>query len=364
MRMATKKDLYMYVQSPKVLCRLNVTKLCKGGVDLKLVCDFCNCTSTSGGSPMRMGCMVVDSKLYMVGGANDVIDKNDGSCKENFYLYAFAFDPITDPTKEGLLVPVRDIPRLSGYKPRPIVATLEGKIYLLSRHSYYSYLFELDHEASYFEVFDPNPNPVDGGDRKWEILPNPFSFSKSGGDTILDYFAWGHRLGIYIQAGFCMFNASKNKWADGTEFSNQFCVLDDLSFVPRPSSVGAEFEGFCIAMLRNGDQLIAYDFEDANGFLKSHWVLGELSIMFNPRLEFYVGFVTHLGDGRMCFLYGGEEEKLFPGGRFIIRVAVFRVFKTVGVGGKPFLSVQIEHLQAYDLKDWNCADRVIESVIM
>ena len=49
--------------------------------------------------------------------------------------------------------------------------------------------------------------------------------------------------------------------------------------------------------------------------------------MFNPRLKFYVCFATHLGDGRMCFLYGGEEEKLFPGGRFIIRVAVFRVSK-------------------------------------
>ncbi|CAL5394605.1 unnamed protein product [Camellia sinensis] len=161
-----------------------------------------------------------------------------------------------------------------------------------------------------------------------------------------------------------MFGASKNKWEDGTEFSSQFCVLDDLSFVLRPSDVGVEFEGFCIAMSRNGDQLTAYDFEDANGFLKSHWVLSELSIMFNPWLEFYVGFVAHLGDGRMCFLYGGEEEKLFPGGRFIIRVAVFRVFETVGVGGKPFLSVQIEHLQAYELQNWNCADRIIESVIM
>ncbi|THG01485.1 hypothetical protein TEA_010315 [Camellia sinensis var. sinensis] len=360
--MATKKDLYMYVESPEVLWRLNVTKLCKGGADLELVCDFRNCSSTTGGSPTGMGCMVVDSKLYMVGGANVVIDENDGSCKENFCLDAFAFDPTTDPKKEGLLVPVRDIPRLSGYKPRPIMVTLEGKIYLLSRHSYYSYLFELGLEAPHFEVFDPNPG--DGGDRKWEILPNPLSFSKSGGDTILDYFAWGHRLGIYTQAGFCMFDASKNKWEDGTEFSSQFCVLDDLSFVPCPSGVGAEFEGFCIAMSANGDALIAYDFEDANGFLKSHWVLSELSILFNPRLEFCVGFVTHLGDGRMCFLYGGEEEKLFPGGRFIIRVAVFRVFKTVGVGGKPFLSVQIEHLQAYDLKNWNCADRVIESVIM
>ncbi|KAL7217845.1 hypothetical protein ACSBR2_011137 [Camellia fascicularis] len=360
--MATKKDLYMYVQSPEVLWRLNVTKLCEGGADLELVCDFRNCTSTSGGSSTGMGCMVVDSKLYMVGGANVVIDENDGSCKENFCLDAFAFDPITDPKKEGLLVPVRDIPRLSGYKPRPIMVTLEGKIYLLSRHSYYSFLFELGLEVPHFEVFDPNP--VDGGDRKWEILPNPLSFSKSGGDTILDYFAWGHRLGIYTQAGFCMFDASKNKWEDGTEFSSQFCVLDDLSFVPWPSGVGAEFEGFCIAMSANGDALIAYDFEDANGFLKSHWVLSELSIMFNPRLKFCVGFVTHLGDSRMCFLYGGEEEKLFPGGRFIIRVAVFWVFKTIGVGGKPFLSIQIEHLQGYDLKNWNCADRVIESVIM
>ena len=57
-KMATKKDLYMYVQSPEVLCRLNVTKLCKGGADLELVCDFRNCTSTSGGSTMGMGCML------------------------------------------------------------------------------------------------------------------------------------------------------------------------------------------------------------------------------------------------------------------------------------------------------------------
>ena len=75
---------------------------------------------------------VVDSKLYMVGSTNVVIDENDGSCKKNFYLDAFAFDPTTHPI------------RLSGDKPRPIMVTLEGKIYLLSRHSYYSYLFELD----------------------------------------------------------------------------------------------------------------------------------------------------------------------------------------------------------------------------
>ena len=51
-----------------------------------------------------------------------------------------------------------------------------------------------------------------------------------------------------------MFHASKNKWEDGMEFSSQFCVLDDLSFVPRPFGARAEFEGFCIAMLANGDQ--------------------------------------------------------------------------------------------------------------
>ncbi|GMP52259.1 hypothetical protein CsSME_00018156 [Camellia sinensis var. sinensis] len=66
----------------------------------------------------------------------------------------------------------------------------------------------------------------------------------------------------------------------------------------------------------------------------------------------------------MCFLYGGEEEKLFPSGRFIIRVAVFWVSKTIGVGGKPFFSTEIEHLQAYDSENWNCAYRVIKSVIM
>ena len=50
-----------------------------------------------------------------------------------------------------------------------------------------------------------------------------------------------------------MFHASKNKWEDGTEFSSQFCVLDDLSFVPCPFGVGAEFEGICVAMSANGD---------------------------------------------------------------------------------------------------------------
>ncbi|KAF5950349.1 hypothetical protein HYC85_012342 [Camellia sinensis] len=58
------------------------------------------------------------------------------------------------------------------------------------------------------------------------------------------------------------------------------------------------------------------------------------------------------------------EEVLFPSERFGIRAAVFRVSKTVGVGGKPFLSVEIEHLQAYDLENWNCAYQVIESVVM
>ncbi|GMP52261.1 hypothetical protein CsSME_00018158 [Camellia sinensis var. sinensis] len=58
------------------------------------------------------------------------------------------------------------------------------------------------------------------------------------------------------------------------------------------------------------------------------------------------------------------EEELFPSERFCIRAAVFRVSKIIGVGGKPFLSDEIEHLQAYDLENWNCAYRVIESVIM
>ncbi|KAL7250672.1 hypothetical protein ACSBR1_012654 [Camellia fascicularis] len=87
----------------------------------------------------------------------------------------------------------RPIPRLSGYKPG-LLWSHEGKIYVLSRHSYYSFLFELDLEAPHLEVFDPK------GDRKWEILPNPLSFGKTGGETILDYFAWG----IYTQAGFLL----------------------------------------------------------------------------------------------------------------------------------------------------------------
>ena len=47
--------------------------------------------------------------MYMVRGANVVIDENDVSCKDNFCLDAFAFDPTIDP-EEGLLVPIRDIP--------------------------------------------------------------------------------------------------------------------------------------------------------------------------------------------------------------------------------------------------------------
>ena len=47
------------------------------------------------------------------------------------------------------------------------------------------------------------------------------------------------------------------------------------------------------AMSAKGDELTTYDFEDANGFLKSHWLLSKLSIMFNPLLEHYVGLLCH-----------------------------------------------------------------------
>ncbi|GMP54798.1 hypothetical protein CsSME_00019842 [Camellia sinensis var. sinensis] len=101
------------------------------------------------------------------------------------------------------------------------------------------------------------------------FLPNPLSFGKTGGETILDYFAWGHRLRIYTQVGFCLF--------DG--------VLKEVPVLE------LNLRG---ALSAKGDELTAYDFEEANGFLKSHW-------------------------------------GLFPSERFCIRAAVFRVSKTLSI---------------------------------
>lgn len=299
--------------------------------------------------------MIVDSKPYLFGGERVSLvtvgaeEYEYQSTEENFCFDAYLLDP-TSP--DGPLVPVGDdgsVPKLGGPKIRPIVVTIEGKTYVLTRPPLHSSLYEL--EGPHFEVFDH-------GRRTWEPVNDPPVFDEESGKTIVSYFAWGHRLLLRTLCGFSIFDTRKLIWEDGQSFMDQ--LVKWPSPAPFPTGTAAEIEGgFYIALSIDNNQLVAYEF-DTDGVLESYRVLYEISDVFfsEPELalEYCTGFVTRIGgEGRMCFVFGGPTF----GDRCGVRVAVFRVSAITGD-----LFVDLECLKFFDVQDFDPIHKAIDSVIV
>ncbi|RWR93227.1 hypothetical protein CKAN_02246700 [Cinnamomum micranthum f. kanehirae] len=297
-----------------------------------------------------MGCMVVGSKIYMVGGENTkegsmLLDRDEINWLNSDNVYAF------DPTKsEDRLVLVRDgaVPSLNAPKTCPLVVTLEGKFYLLSRKPCLGCLTgNFDHQnrniahRPIFEGFDPTlPIP------SWKILPDYPPYTKtyptSGPypTSASDYFAWGHKL-VSAPPDYFIFDAKDVEWKNGHWLLRQFA---DKS-APYPHGVAVEFKGILFAVSNDIKAVVAYDL-DAGGHLNAHWVLDELSEVFQgpPLLYPSQSFLTDLGGGRMCLLFNGLE-----GDRWTIRVEVFQVSITT-VGDRPV--VRRGSLHSFYLGSW------------
>ena len=121
-----------------------------------------------------------------------------------------------------------------------------------------------------------------------------------------------------------------------------------------------EFKGIVFAVSMDMNALVACDL-DASGALNAHWVLDELSKVFKgpPIHEPWQGFLTHIGGGRMCLLFSGDDK----GGNWIIHVQVFQVSITT-VGDRPDRpEVNREIMRTFDLRSWNDTS-LIESIFM
>ncbi|RWR93231.1 hypothetical protein CKAN_02247100 [Cinnamomum micranthum f. kanehirae] len=246
-------------------------------------------------------------------------------------VYAF------DPTKsEDRLVLVRDgaVPSLNAPKTCPLVNR------------------NIDHRPI-FEGFDPTlPIP------SWKILPDYPPYTKtyptSGPYTTSasDYFAWGHKL-VSAPPDYFIFDAKDVEWKNGHWLLRQFA---DKS-APYPHGVAVEFKGILFAVSNDIKAVVAYDL-DAGGHLNAHWVLDELSEVFQgpPLLYPSQSFLTDLGGGRMCLLFNGLE-----GDRWTIRVEVFQVSITT-VGDRPV--VRRGSLHSFYLGSWIDYDPEIFSVFV
>ncbi|XXG84580.1 hypothetical protein AAC387_Pa10g2071 [Persea americana] len=165
---------------------------------------------------------------------------------------------------------------------------------------------------------------------------------------VLDYFAWGHKLltiPTRTRPGFFIYDAKEKKWAEDWDFIEQFTD----TYTPVPNGAGVEFKGIVFALSIDMNALVAYDL-DAGGHLSVHWVLDELSEVFEgpPSLYLGQGFLTDLGGGRMCVLFSGMDDDR----NWIVCVEVFRVdITTVGDrSNRPV--VHREFLRSFKLQSW------------
>eukprot|EP00268_Persea_americana_P013413 TRINITY_DN15890_c1_g1_i2.p1 TRINITY_DN15890_c1_g1~~TRINITY_DN15890_c1_g1_i2.p1 ORF type:complete len:350 (+),score=41.62 TRINITY_DN15890_c1_g1_i2:257-1306(+) len=302
-----------------------------------------------------MGCMVVGSKIYMVGGENNkegsmLLERDEKNWLNSDNVYAF------DPTRsEDRLVLVRDgaVPSLNAPKTCPLVVTLEGKFYLLSTSPFLGCLtgtfdpLNRTHRPI-FEGFDPTlPIP------SWKILPDYPPYTETLPTSAYDYFAWGHKL-VSAPPDYFIFYAKDEEWTNGHWLLRKFGAKS----APYPHGVAVEFKGILFAVSNDINSVVAYDL-DAGGHLNAHWVLDELSEVFQgpPLLLPSQGaFLTDLGGGRMCLLFNGLE-----GIRWTIRVEVFQVSITT-VGDRPV--VHRGSLHSYDLGSREDYDTWIYSVFV
>ncbi|XXG82267.1 hypothetical protein AAC387_Pa10g0252 [Persea americana] len=297
-----------------------------------------------------------------------------------------------DPTKsEDRLVLVRDgaVPSLNAPKTCPLVVTLEGKFYLLSTRPL---LGRLTGTVAVFEGFDPTlPIPswkilpdyptykllddpaytptyppvlsthrpiFEGFDPtlpipSWKILPDYPPYTETLPTSAYDYFAWGHKL-VSAPPGYFIFDAKDEEWTNGHWLLRKFGAKS----APYPHGVAVEFKGILFAVSNDINAVVAYDL-DTGGHLNAHWVLDELSEVFQgpPLLLPSQGaFLTDLGGGRMWLLFNGLE-----GIRWTIRVEVFQVSITT-VGDRPV--VHRGSLHSYDLGSWEDYDTWIYSVFV
>ncbi|RWR94351.1 hypothetical protein CKAN_02363800 [Cinnamomum micranthum f. kanehirae] len=350
-----RKECYLYVQTMPQLLRLNLGDLCESGssAEFEIAYDY---SASDGRVPIGMACIVLGSKIYMVGGEkaqkgsmlSDPDEKNWLNTKD-----VYVFDH-TKSESEDRLVPVRDgdgaaLGRLNGPKTQPIGFTLEGKFYVLSTRPFLGSLSE--HIPPVFEVFNPTlPIP------SWKALPHQPNYPS------MDYFAWGRKLLAMRMSCFFIFDAKEEKWTEAWDFIDQFTdIYKPTPTPPIPSNAGVEFKGVVFAVTSDMDALVAYDL-DAGGHLKAYWVLDELSEVFEgpPSLYLGQGFLTDLGGGRMCLLFSGADNDC----NWIVRVEVFHVDITT-VGDRPNRPVlHREILRSFNLQSWNGLSPLIDSVFM
>ncbi|CAL5401249.1 unnamed protein product [Camellia sinensis] len=358
--MSMRHDVYLFVQMDEQVWRVNVSKLgdeSQPRPEFELVSD-----NSNGELPIGMGCISVNSKLYMVGGQkeqqitkdDDDEDDDDSSSEVDYVpnLKSFVLNLDAHPS----IRICEDLPSMNGPKFNPLVVSVNDKFYVLARRPICDYGKALDQPV--FEVFDPAA--VNGG--SWKELPrppwtDPAQF-KLGGDYIYHHFVWGHKIVFCTPAGFYVFDTDMKKW----DFTDE-----KLSPFPIMSCASAEFDGFLIAMPWDRQQLVAYQLDlDSDAIAKPCRVLDELRPVFNPpfaRHEFQ-GFLTHLGDGdgghRMCLLYAGYDYYR----RWCARVANFRVSISCNDAGDRFPYAYLETLQHYDFEKFDNPARWIDSAFV
>ncbi|KAF5951197.1 hypothetical protein HYC85_009141 [Camellia sinensis] len=352
---------YFYVQMDEQVWRVNISELgdeSQPRPEFELVRD-----NSNGELPIGMGCISVNSKLYMVGGQKEqqiTEDDDDCSSEVDYVPNLKSFVLNLDPHPSIRIC--EDLPSMHGPKFSPLVVSVNDKFYVVARRPICDYDKAL--EQPVFEVFDPAA--VNGG--SWKELPSPPwtdpAQFKLGGDYMYHHFVWGHKIVFCTQAGFYIFDTDMKKWDFTPEKLSPFPIICCAS---------AEYDGFLIAMPWDHQQLVAYrmdlDLEsDSDAIAKPYpyRVLDELQPVFNPpfaQCEFQ-GFLTHLGDGdggrRMCLLYAGFDHYC----RWSARVANFRVSISCNDAGDRFPYAYLETLQHYDFEKFHNPSRWIDSAFV
>ncbi|GMP38768.1 hypothetical protein CsSME_00009900 [Camellia sinensis var. sinensis] len=262
--------------------------------------------NSNGDLPIRIRCISVNSKLYMVGGQKEqkIIKADDDISSEVNYV----------PNLKSFVLNLDVHPSIHISEDfSPLVVSVNDKFYVMARRPIYNYDKTL--ERPIFEVFDLAA--VNGGSWK-ELLSPPWTDLaqfKLGGDYMYHHFVWGHKIAFCTRVGFYIFDTDMKKW-----------IFTPEKLSPFP--------------------IISY----------------ELQLVFNPpfaRCEFQ-GFLTHLGDGdggrRMCLLYAGFDHYC----RWCERIADFRVSISCNDAGDRFPYAYLETLQHYDFGKFDNPARWID----
>ncbi|CAL5401241.1 unnamed protein product [Camellia sinensis] len=138
---------YLYVQMNEQVWRVTILgDESQPRPEFELVCD-----NSNGELPIGMGCISVNSKLYMVGGQKEqkITEDDDDSPSEVDYV----------PNLKSFVLNLdairicEDLPSLHGQKFNPLVVCVNDKFYVLARRPIYNYDKAL--EQPVFEVLDP-----------------------------------------------------------------------------------------------------------------------------------------------------------------------------------------------------------------